>query len=63
MLGVVQGAGMPSAEKGLGLLQPNAALVVMCKSLEAEAVQEMTLDLLKDSTAAVSLVRGKISRW
>jgi hypothetical protein len=59
MRGVVQEAGMPSAEKGLGLLQPNAAMVVMRKSLEAEAVQEMSLDLRKVSTAAVSLVRGK----
>jgi hypothetical protein len=61
MRGMVMEDGAPSAMQGpgLGLLQPNAALVVMRKSLEAEAVEELALDLRKESTAAVSLVRGK----
>jgi hypothetical protein len=61
MRGVVQECEVPPVEKGLGLglLQPNAAMAAMRKSLEAEAVQEMSLDLRKESTAAISLVRGK----
>jgi hypothetical protein len=61
MRGVVHEDGVPSAGSGpsLGLLQPNAAMAAMRRSLEAEAVQEMALDLRKESTAAVSLVRGK----
>jgi hypothetical protein len=61
MRGVVTDVGVPSAmqEAGFGLLQPSAALEVMRKSLEVEAVLAPALDLRKESTAAVSLVRGK----
>jgi hypothetical protein len=61
MRGMVLEDGVPPAGSGpsLGLLQPNAAMAAMWRSLEAEAVQELALDLRKESTAAVSLVRGK----
>jgi hypothetical protein len=61
MRDVVTDVEAPSAVQGpsLGLLQPTAALAVMRKSLEAEVVEVPALDLCKESTAAVSLVRGK----
>jgi hypothetical protein len=49
----------PVASSGLGLQQPTKALQAMRASLEAEASKASAVDLCKEATSVVSLVRGK----
>jgi hypothetical protein len=54
------GVVLPQAgSAGLGLQQPAKALQAMRASLEVEAMKDRNLDLCKEATSVVSLVRGK----